>query len=73
MYYFIIELQSRPDGIVNSTITARSSLATGLALWYNRASQAVATTDFTNVSLTLMDQYGSIVMNELFETQYGVE
>ena len=73
MYYFIIELQSRPDGLVNSTITARSSLATGLALWYNRASFAVTTTDFTNVSLTLMDQYGSIVKNELFETQYSAE
>ncbi len=73
MYYFIIELQTRPDGIVNSTITARSSLATGLALWYNRASQAVTTTDFTNVSLTLMDQYGNIVKNELFETQYEAE
>lgn len=73
MYYFIIELQSRPDGLVNSTITSRSSLATGLALWYNRASQAVTTTDFTNVSLTLMDQYGNIVKNELFETQYEAE
>lgn len=73
MYYFIVELQSRPDGLVNSTITTRSSLATGLALWYNRASFAVTTTDFTNVSLTLMDQYGSIIKNELFETQYSAE
>ena len=73
MYYFIIELQTRPDGIVNSTITTRSSLATGLALWYSRASSAVTTTDFTNVSLTLLDQYGGIVKNELFETQYSAE
>ena len=73
MYYFIVELQSRPDGLVNSTITSRSSLATGLALWYSRASQAVTTTDFTNVSLTLMDQYGGIIKNELFETQYSAE
>lgn len=73
MYYFIVELQSRPDGLVNSTITSRSSLATGLAYWYERASQAVVTTNFTNVSLTLMDQYGSIVKNELFETQYVAE
>ena len=73
MYYFIIELQTRPDGIVNSTITSRSSLATGLAYWYERASQAVVTTNFTNVSLTLMDQYGDIKKNELFETQYEAE
>lgn len=73
MYYFIIELQSRPDGLVNSTITSRSSLATGLAYWYERASQAVVTTNFTNVSLTLMDQFGDIKKNELFETQYEAE
>ena len=73
MYYFIIELQTRPDGIVNSTITSRSSLATGLAYWYERASQAVVTTNFTNVSLTLMDQFGDIKKNELFETQYEAE
>lgn len=73
MYYFIVELQIRPDGLVNSTITARSSLAMGLAYWYQRASQAVVTTDYTNVSLTLMDQYGSIVKYELFDTQYSAE
>ena len=73
MYYFLTELQTRPDGIVNSTITSRSSLATGLALWYNRASFAVTTKDFTAVALTLQDQYGTIIENKLFETQYGVE
>lgn len=71
--YFIVELQTRPDGIVNSTITSRSSLATGLAYWYERASQAVVTTNYTNVSLTLMDQFGDIKKNELFETQYEAE
>lgn len=71
--YYLTELQTRPDGIVNSTITSRSSLATGLAYWYERAAQAVVTANFVNVSLTLMDQYGSIVKNELFETQYSAE
>lgn len=70
MYYFITELQTRPDGIVNSTITTRSSLAMGLAYYYQRASVAVATTDFTAVALTLQDQYGNIIKNEQFETQY---
>ena len=71
MFYFIVELQNRPDGIVNSTITTRSSLANGLAYYYQRAAVAVTTTDFLSVALTLMDQYGSIVKNELFETQYS--
>lgn len=39
MYTFLTELQKRPDGIINSSATARSSLATGLALYYDRGKQ----------------------------------
>lgn len=70
MYYFIMELQKRPDGIVNSTITARSSLATGLSYYYDRASKAVTSQQFTSVALTLQDEEGNIIENKLFETQY---
>lgn len=70
MYYFVTELQARPDGIINSTITTRSSLALGLALYYQRASVAVTSTDFTGVALTLQDQNGTIVLNEHFDTLY---
>lgn len=73
MYYFITELQSRPDGIVNSTITTRSSLANGLALYYQRAAVAVTTTDYPAVALTLQDQYGTVIENQRFETQYQEE
>ena len=73
MYYFITELQTRPDGIVNSTITTRSSLAMGLAYYYQRAAVAVATTNFTAVALTLQSQYGEIVKNELFDTLYEAD
>lgn len=69
--YYITELQTRPDGVVNSTITARSSLAMGLAYYYQRAAVAVSTTDFTAVALTLQDQYGTIVKNERFDTIYN--
>ena len=68
--YYITELQTRPDGVVNSTITARSSLAMGLAYYYQRAAVAVSTTDFTAVALTLQNQYGEIIKNERFDTQY---
>lgn len=71
--YYVTELQTRPDGVVNSSITARSSLATGLALYYQRASVAVASKDFTGVALTLQGQDGRIVLNENFETLYGKE
>lgn len=73
MYYFLTELQTRPDGIVNSTITARSSLANGLAFYYQRAAVAVTTKDYTAVALMLQDQYGTIIENKLFETQYEAE
>lgn len=70
MYYFVTELQARPDGIINSTITTRSSLANGLALYYQRAAVAVTTTDFLGVALTLQDENGSIILNEHFDTEY---
>lgn len=70
MYYFVTELQARPDGIINSTITARSSLALGLALYYQRAAVAVTSEQFTGVALTLQDQDGNIILNEHFDTLY---
>lgn len=69
MYYFIIELQTREDGVVNNSITTRSSLATALALYYQRASAAV-TSQFVSVSLMLIDQDATILKNERFETLY---
>ena len=73
MYYFVTELQSRPDGIINSTITTRSSLATGLSLYYTRAAAAVTSEQFTGVALTLQDQDGNILLNEHFDTIYQAE
>ena len=70
MYYFVTELQARPDGIINSSITARSSLATGLSLYYSRAAAAVTNEQFTGVALTLQDQNGTILLNEHFDTIY---
>lgn len=70
MYYFITELQARPDGIVNSTITTRSSLATGLSYYYTRAAAAVTSEQFTGVALTLQDQDGNILLNQHFDTLY---
>ena len=70
MYYYVTELQARPDGIINSTITARSSLAMGLALYYQRAAVAVTSEQFTGVALTLQDQDGNILLNQHFDTLY---
>ena len=73
MYYFITELQTRADGIVNSTITTRSSLATGLSYYYTRAAAAVTSEQFTGVALTLQDQNGTILLNEHFDTIYQAQ
>ena len=73
MYYFVTELQTRPDGIVNSTITTRSSLALGLSLYYQRAAAAVTSEQFTSVALTLQDQNGTILLNEQFDTLHTAE
>lgn len=70
MYTFLTELQKRPDGLINSSVTARSSLATGLALYYDRASKAVTSTQFTGVALTLVDEDGNIIENRRFDTLY---
>ncbi len=73
MYYFITELQKRPDGIVNSTITTRSSLATGLSYYYDRASKAVVSKDFLSVAITIQDENGYIIENNNFETDYDAD
>lgn len=73
MQTFVTELQNRPDGIVNSTITARSNLANGLALYYQRAAVAVTSKDFTCVTLTLQDAEGTIYQHERFDTLYEQE
>lgn len=71
MYTFLTELQTRPDGIVNSSVTARSSIAAGLSLYFDRASKAVLSQQFTKVALTLEDQDGNILENRAFDTLYN--
>ena len=73
MYYFITELDARPDGIINNSLTNRSSLANGLSYYYDRASKAVTSTQFTGVALTLQDEQGTIILNEHFDTIYEAE
>ncbi len=73
MYYFITELDKRPDGIVNTTLTTRQTLATGLSFYYQRAAAAVTSEQFTGVALTLQNENGKIMLNEHFNTIYVPE
>lgn len=70
MYTFLTELQTRPDGVVNNSVTSRSSVAAGLSLYFDRASKAVVSEQFTKVALTLEDQNGNILENRAFDTLY---
>lgn len=70
MKYFVTELQARPDEVINSSITSRASLATGLSLYYTRAAAAVTSEQFTGVALTLQDQDGNILLNQHFDTLF---
>lgn len=70
---FLTEIQHRPDGASNTSVKSYSSEAVGLSQYYARASQAVATTDYTGVILTLKREDGYTMQDEFFETQYVSE
>ena len=69
-YAFLIELQTRPDGVVNQSINHYSTLATTLATFHQRVASALTTTQFTKVFLQVIDNEGVIYENRLVETQY---
>ncbi|MBQ4447438.1 MAG: hypothetical protein II897_04005 [Clostridia bacterium] len=74
MYYYIIEIQNRADGIDNvQPIVARQSLATGLSYFYDRCSKMAGTTLYPTVTLMLIDSDGNVIKNEHLETAYTPE
>ena len=71
MYYYIIEIQNRADGIDNvQPIVARQSLATGLSYFYDRCSKMAGTTLYPTVTLMLIDSNGKVIENKHLETAY---
>ena len=74
MYYYIIEIQNRADGIDNvQPIVARQSLATGLSYFYDRCSKMAGTTLYPTVTLMLIDSEGKVIKNEHLTTAYTPE
>lgn len=53
--FYIIEFQTRPDGVVNTSVTGRSTFASGLSYYHSRYAQAVMSEQFVSVSLMLVD------------------
>lgn len=71
MYYYIIEIQNRADGVDNvQTIVSRQSLATGLSYFYDRCSKMAGTTLYPSVTILLMDSNGKIYENKHLTTAY---
>lgn len=74
MYYYIIEIQNRADGIDNvQPIVARQTLATGLSYFYDRCSKMAGTTLYPTVTLMLIDSDGKVYENKHLETAYTHE
>lgn len=71
--YYVIKFENRPDGEVNQTMEARQSFATAMSQFYAWASTASATTNFTSVALTVLDNEGVIIENKLIPTAYVQE
>lgn len=74
MYYYIIEIQNRADGIDNvQPIVARQNLATGLSYFYDRCSKMAGTTLYPTVTLMLIDSEGKVIENKHLTTAYTPE
>ena len=71
--YYIIENQTRPDGIVNTQTTSRSTFATALSFYHERFSKMCLSTDFTSVGLLLCDADLNVVQHDVVETQYKAD
>ena len=68
--YYIIEHDIRPDGVVNTSETGRSSFASALSFYYDRQSKLVMNTDFVSAHLMLVEENLAIVKQDDVETQY---
>lgn len=67
---FLVELQNRPDGIINQSINSYSTPAMTMGMFYQRCAAAVTNTTFLSVTLVVMDEYGNIMEDKNIETQY---
>lgn len=69
--YYIIELQHRPDGIINSTMEGRQSKNSALSYFHDRFSKMALTTLYKSVSLLLVDENGNVLEHKIVETMWA--
>ena len=73
MAHYVIENQIRADGTVNNTVTARSSFASGLSLYYDRCSKMVVTELYPKVAVMLTDEELNVIEHQVITTQWHPE
>lgn len=68
--YYIIEHDIRPDGVVNTSETGRSTFALALSFYYDRASKLVVSEAFTSAHIMLVDESLNVIKADHLETAY---
>ena len=67
---YLIELQTRPDGVINSSINTYSTPNMVLSMYYQRCAAAVSSTQFVNVTLMIVDTEGRMLQSIKLDTSY---
>lgn len=71
--FYIIENQFRPDGVVNSSTTGRSTLQLAQSYFYDRVSKMLVTENYTKVAIILVDSELNYYERKVVETAYVPE
>lgn len=63
--YFVVEMDTKDDGTVNTSITARSTFSGALSLYHDRYSKMCVNDQFTKVALSLVDEELEVVQHDV--------
>lgn len=72
MKYFIIEHQTKTDGVINVSEVSRRTFASALSYYHERYSKMVVNTEFVSVSIMLVDENLNVIQHDTIQTQYQV-
>lgn len=67
---FLLELDARPDGVVNQQLNSYSSLSVTKAQFFQRCAVATTSTQFMHVFLQVIDDEGVVYESRLINTLY---
>lgn len=70
MNYYIFETQTRPDGLINCTTTARQTFASANSFYHDRISKMVMTDLYTKVAVMLTDENLRVIERKEVQTLY---